>query len=355
MTRARAALTASVLVAVAAALPACTGGSERELPDECGGRRVTISGTAGDDVITATSADDVIATGDGDDVVDGLEGDDVICGGEGQDRLDGGPGDDELHGGLDSRESADDDFYRWNADTLVGGPGDDLLDGGVDDRHEPSETSDTIVFSGSPRGVEVDLVAGTATGDGTDRIEGQVRHVEGSPHDDRILGSADDDILYGNEGADELVGRDGSDLLYAGVADSNSRDRSPHVLIGGEGADTLVAESGDDQLRGGGGDDSLQGGAGVDVVRGGPGDDHLLDLLGFAPGQVVDGGPGSGDRASSFGLQLRGRFVRAAGVIHLAEGYLRARFGDTTVEVAFTGLEDVTAPDGRWRLIGDPG
>lgn len=351
MKRVRSALAAVILVMVAGS---CSNGSDTEPLDDCDGRQVSIEGTDGDDVIRGTGADDVIATGDGDDVVEGLEGDDVICGGEGQDRLEGGSGDDELYGGLDARESADDDFYRWNADTLVGGPGDDLLDGGVDDRHDPAETSDTIVFSGSPRGVEVDLVAGTATGEGTDTIEGQVRHVEGSPHDDRILGSTHGDLLYGNEGADELVGRGGSDLLYAGVADSSSRDRSPHVLIGGEGSDTLVAESGDDRLSGGSGNDSLQGGAGVDVVRGGPGNDHLLDLLGFAPGQVVDGGPGSGDRASSFGLQLGGRYVPAVGVIHLGEGYLRARFGGVSVEVEFTGLEDVDAPAGRWQVVGDP-
>lgn len=174
-----------------------------------------------------------------------------------------------------------------------------------------------------------------ATGDGDDTIQGQVRHVEGSPFDDRI------------------VGRAGSDLLYAGVADSRTRDRSSHVLIGGEGADNLVSESGDDRLHGGGGgNDILQGGSGVDVVRGGAGDDTIHDVLGFSPGQVVDGGAGSGDRCSAFALELGGRFVRAEGVIDLAVGYLRARAGARTVDVEFTGMEDVEAPPGRWRLIG---
>jgi|GEM_PF-5102751 len=83
----------------------------------CRGRRATIVGTAGRDVLKGTKGRDVIVGLRGNDVIRGLGGNDVICGGAGRDRLFGGKGRDTLFGGK-------------GADLLVGGPGRDRLHGG---------------------------------------------------------------------------------------------------------------------------------------------------------------------------------------------------------------------------------
>ena len=74
----------------------------------------TISGTAGDDVLTGTPLDDVLCGFGGADLIVAAEGNDLIIGGTENDEVDGGQGNDRLFGG-----SGD--------DTLKGGPGDDLL------------------------------------------------------------------------------------------------------------------------------------------------------------------------------------------------------------------------------------
>ncbi len=74
----------------------------------CQGRRATLVGTEGNDVLRGTARRDVIHGLGGNDKIRGLGGNDVLCGGEGRDQLRGGPG----------------------KDRLEGGPGVDLCDGG---------------------------------------------------------------------------------------------------------------------------------------------------------------------------------------------------------------------------------
>jgi Ca2+-binding RTX toxin-like protein len=78
----------------------------------CAGRKATIVGSAGSDVILGTARADVIVTGGGADSITGGGGQDTICSGAGDDTVDGGGGDDRLDGG------AGDDLCR-------GGPGTD--------------------------------------------------------------------------------------------------------------------------------------------------------------------------------------------------------------------------------------
>ena len=68
----------------------------------CCGRKATIIGTAGRDVIRGTNGRDVIHGLGGDDVIYGLDGNDIICGGSGNDKLYGENGGDRLHGGSGS-------------------------------------------------------------------------------------------------------------------------------------------------------------------------------------------------------------------------------------------------------------
>ncbi len=78
----------------------------------CGGRLVTLGGTAKNDVLQGTRGRDVIAGFGGNDTLKGLRGNDVLCGGSGRDKLLGGPGRDRLLGGP-------------GRDRLRGGPGKD--------------------------------------------------------------------------------------------------------------------------------------------------------------------------------------------------------------------------------------
>ncbi|SDS94104.1 hypothetical protein SAMN04488543_2690 [Friedmanniella luteola] len=88
-----------------------------DLVERCDGRRPTITGTEGGDVLHGTNRSDVIMGLGGADRIEGLNGDDVLCGGAGSDVLLGGNGDDTLLGGFGS-------------DLLDGGRGDDRLVGG---------------------------------------------------------------------------------------------------------------------------------------------------------------------------------------------------------------------------------
>ena len=171
----------------------------------------TVMGTADRDVLAGTAGNDVICGFGGNDVVKGLGGDDTLKGGEGY---------------------------------------------------------DVASFEGSPQGIVASVAAGTATGEGTDRLA-EVESLLGSPHDDtlegsdtynRLIGNDGDDTLRGLGGADSLYGWSGQDSLYGGA----SRDR----LKGGTRADHLFGEDGNDSLDsqdGVSGNDSLDGGAGTDA------------------------------------------------------------------------------------------
>ena len=101
----------------------------------CGGKAVTITGTAGPDLLYGTPGNDVIDGRGGDDIIYGLAGVDTICGGGGDDVIDGGAGRDVLIGefGWDLlRGDSGDDTIRGNegSDTIFGGGGNDLITGG---------------------------------------------------------------------------------------------------------------------------------------------------------------------------------------------------------------------------------
>lgn len=102
----------------------------------CAGRRPTIMGTAGDDLLRGTPGNDIIHGLDGNDVIRGFGGDDILCGGRGADRIYGGPGNDRLYGGpgRDRLQGGQgNDFLQGGKgrDSLFGGPGINRLNGGM--------------------------------------------------------------------------------------------------------------------------------------------------------------------------------------------------------------------------------
>ena len=125
----------------------------------------------------------------GADSIRGLRGADLICAGRGFDKVWGGSGDDRLVGAAE--------FWP--------GPGRDVVRGnGWSKLH----------YDNAKGPVNVDLRAGTATGQGRDALA-RIYEVVGSPYRDVIAG--DDlerpggagNVLQGNGGADLLDGRGG--------------------------------------------------------------------------------------------------------------------------------------------------
>lgn len=92
----------------------------------CGGKKATVVGTGGPDVLNGTAGSDVIAGLGGADVLRGLAGNDLICGGPGNDTATGGGGNDTVSGNGGA------DTLRGNSgnDRVLGGGGADKLSGG---------------------------------------------------------------------------------------------------------------------------------------------------------------------------------------------------------------------------------
>lgn len=305
----------------------------------------TIDGGAGTDQVDyrATSRRLVInlagraATGQGEDSLVNIEN---VFGGSGSDFMIGDSGPNELHGGrsgsdiirgLDGSDSligglSDVDRFGQpiylDGDNFSGGAGNDLLDGAFGD--------DTADFTSAVTGVTVDLVSGTATGEGADRLV-SIEDVNGSGYDDNLVGDeganalagrAGDDVLTGAGGDDTLVGGSGDDVydggegrdeidfatsraaitadLSGGTISGEGTDTvtgvedllgstKPDTFIGDDGENYLVGRTGHDTLDGGEGDDIILGLKGDDAIRGAGGNDMLYD---GDHNDTVEGGAG---------------------------------------------------------------
>jgi Ca2+-binding RTX toxin-like protein len=266
----------------------------------CHGLAATIVGTPRHDLLRGTPGRDVIVGLAGNDRISGRGGDDVICGGGGSDRIKGGAGDDRLYGGQD--QAVDEGRYWLTyGDRLNGGRGDDLLDLGIDHRHPRGRGDETVSFQRSHHGVHVDLIAGTASGEGHDTIRGLhasnrwSNRVVGTRHDDVIVGGPERDWVIPKRGDDLVRGGGGDDLLMD-FGDSGDRDR----LVGGRGDDDLYSHSGPDILDGGTGRDFLVNKGSGETLLGGPGHD-LVNQMVDAHQRRIDGGTGA-DKLVLIGL-----------------------------------------------------
>lgn len=300
-------MTARVL-AIALLLAAVQSPATGKRAPACLGKRATVVGTRMNDVLKGTSRADVIAAGRGDDVVRGLGGNDRLCGGDGADDLIGASGNDQLSGadGQDALFGGEgDDALKaeaGNQELLIGGPGNDAIDGG-------EGFGDVASYLFAPAPVQVNLGAGSATGDGADSLAG-IETVRGSEGDDALTGGPASDLLFGGGGNDTISAGDGLDQLNGGSGndglDGGPGDDSTSFIASqagvqvdlaagtaaGDGADSLTGiedatgSAFDDVLAGDEGPNSLGGYGGNDQVRGEAGDD-------FLSGSVVDGGPGT--------------------------------------------------------------
>ena len=262
--------------------------------------KCTKRGTNGDDVVRGTKKVDILCGRGGNDLLLGREGKDRLLGGDGDDTLDGGAGNDLLNGqgGVDSATfaaaaagvtvnlangsaigqgndktagvetvvgSAHNDILTGGAaaDTLVGGEGDDTLAGGEGgDSFDGGAGIDKANYFAASGSMDVDLGAGTATGQGSDALSG-VENVTGSPQDDSLAGDAGDNTLHGGAGADTVT--------FAGAASGVTVDLLSDSAAG-EGSDSLpaienvVGSSQPDAITGDGARNAIDGGAGSDTV-----------------------------------------------------------------------------------------
>jgi Ca2+-binding RTX toxin-like protein len=285
-----------------------------------------IAGTAMADVIRLSNAGDYARPGAGDDLVDGRGGIDLVDYGDAPAGIvadlaagtaqDGFGFTDTLIAIEAVAGSAHADILRGDngANWFIPGAGADLVDG--------RGGTDTVVYFYAPGGMNVDLAAGTASGDGagTDTLV-SIEAVIGSAFADILRGSAGPDQLYGWRGDDVLEGGAGNDLLDGGEGfDTADYSRASgrvvidlsltgpqdtlgagidtlvgiEAIIGTPGNDTLTGNAAANRLFGGAGNDFLNGVDGDDIIDGGAGDDTLYGGAGndtasylLASGRVV--------------------------------------------------------------------
>jgi Ca2+-binding RTX toxin-like protein len=392
-----------VVVAVAAlfglvALGAAAAPEGEETP-RCHGRRATIVGTEGNDVIHGTPGRDVIWGGGGDDQIFGSLGNDLICGGPGDDLIHGGRGNDELYGetgsdrlygdlGDDRASGGAGDYDEVSGglgiDTLNGGPGSydlvdgdygyDRMDGGPGEHDIASFATD--VAGGKGAGVWVDLAKHRARGDGHDRLY-RFQDIEGSAFRDTLIGDRSDNRIVGGPGDDTLVGGGGADELVGGQGSDACRGAKGHtVSCGPEAPPKASAYVQLDRVKGGGGGLVIVGGAGNDVftavtydeetetfgvgdtkgVAVGPGCDHVggdpkqvsCAVNGPARWLTADLGPGN-DRLRVEGSLAGAQNVRIAG--GLGDDVIRGGPEDDLLE-AGPGADKLYGGDGADGLIG---
>jgi hypothetical protein len=227
-----------------------------------------------DDLSLCSECRGTLIGGPGDDT---LEAGDLssshLRGGVGADTLTGGAGEDDIRGGR-GNDTVD---GRQREDFVFPGGGKDILKGG--------SGRDRLFFAEGAGAVVVDLVLGTATGQGKKTLVG-IENVFGTDGADELYGNLRGNYLSGLRGDDLLVGRRGEDRLVGG----RGNDR----LYSGPGADRLLGDHGRDLLIGGRGGDRLFGGPGKDQMFGWAGNDFFFARDGFR--DVVGGGDGT-DRA----------------------------------------------------------
>ncbi len=305
-----------------------------------GGHNNLVTGDSGESIVTAGGNDTILSRG-GDDIIDAGGGNDWIRGGSGNDTINGGDGRDTVNytdvsnggmnidlqagtaTGLDQTDtlsnvenvqaSDQDDTVvgsdannrlegRGGDDTINAGAGNDYVRGGSgDDAMDGGEGTDSLSYRDiAGGGVDLDMVAGTATGAGGSDTFTNFENVYGSNLDDSIAGDAGNNMLDGERGDDVINAGAGNDQVYGGLGDDTldggdgtdwvryndvsggvDVDLNTGTASGAAGNDTLsnfeniFGSRGDDTLQGDAGDNDIRGHDGDDTIRGGFGDDTL--------------------------------------------------------------------------------
>ncbi|SPF81790.1 calcium-binding protein [Pseudoprimorskyibacter insulae] len=174
---------------------------------------------------------------DGSNFADSITGDsgaNRLFGFGGRDTLEGGDGNDVLAGDDNKADTSTDED-----DSLSGGGGNDTMLGeGGDDTYDGGDGTDLVRFIYATSGLNVNLLLGTATGEGNDSLS-NVENIDGSNFDDLIVGDSNVNVLSGMGGADTLIGNAGNDVL------SGRGGGDVYEFIAGDGNDVVNDLGGD--------------------------------------------------------------------------------------------------------------
>ncbi|MCF7821714.1 MAG: VCBS domain-containing protein [Mariprofundaceae bacterium] len=259
----------------------------------------SMSGMAGDDLLTGGLRNDTLDGGSGNDTIDGSYDDDVLTGGLGNDTLIGGEGSDVYVYNLgDGSDTIID--TRAAGQTLRFGAGVSVNrieyandpDGGSNGTLKlrlNSWNGEVISIEGVSRKLVDSPIQQFEFADGTVQSIRQLLdahnyvEINGTPAFEALQGTSYNDAIYGDDRDDALLGGDGDDELDGGGGND--------TLDGGSGSDYLYGSGGNDILYGRTGDDELEGGMGNDTLAGGTGNDtynFYADTLGWGEGDGQD-------------------------------------------------------------------
>jgi uncharacterized delta-60 repeat protein len=290
---------------------------------------------------------------------------DTMVGNSGANRLEGQGGNDDMDGGMGS-------------DTLTGGDGNDTVAGGGDndwvsgnagnDVLAGGDAIDWVDYSAAGSAVQVDLGAGTATGDGNDTLSG-FEAVRGSSYGDNLKGGGANEQFVGGAGNDTIDGGGGdhNGVAYWDVSGTGgvSVNLAASTAADGQGGtDTLAniqdatGSKNDDTIVGSNADNNLNGGLGNDSIDGGLGNDWTgyYDAtagvnLNLGTG-VVTGGGGNDTLASIENASGSGYNDTITGTS--GDNALRGEAGNDTIDGG-AGNDYITGGSGNDSLAGNTG
>jgi Ca2+-binding RTX toxin-like protein len=258
----------------------------------------TLFGGTGVDIIDAGADDDRVYGGTGQDQIFGGNGNDELYGGEDSDLIEGGLGGDTIFGGTGGNDTlrGNDgfDFVAYSGvagnvtvslvsntatgadgtdnlagfegvlggygndsitgdgfanrlvggagqDTINAGDGNDTVEGGLgNDTLAGQGGIDTLSYRGATTGVNVNMVGGTASGEGTDTFTG-FENLTGSGHNDTLAGDNNANVITGGDGRDAINAAGGTDTIFGGVGnDTVDGGTGDDIIYGGSETGTIV-------------------------------------------------------------------------------------------------------------------
>lgn len=317
----------------------------------------TLSGGAGNDVLSAGAQADSLSGGNGDDVLNGYQGKDTLRGGQHHDLLGGGEGNDSLFGdeGRDRLDGGEGD------DWLVGGEGADTLSAGAG--------NDVYVFG---RGSGWDLIINDDSS-GTDSVQfgdavlpaDILLEREGNDLTLAIKGSADrlviqDHYLGGVYQIDQFKFTGGPVWTWAAISPQVPTTQNDS-LTGTANDDYIRGLAGNDRITALAGNDELNGGSGMDTLLGGQGNDrYLVDHISDSVSELLGEGSDTvqawvnwtlGDHVEV--LELAGT-AGIEGTGNALANRMSGNSGDNRL-VGRDGNDTLTAGDGKDTLDGGVG
>jgi Ca2+-binding RTX toxin-like protein len=241
---------------------------------------LTLTGTAGADVLNGGTSNDFLY---------GLAGNDKLTGNGGNDTLDGGAGADTLTGG-----TGDDTYIIDNTLDKVtenAGEGNDLLQvnittaGGtytLANNVENAALVNTVAFNLTGNAL-ANVLTGNAAANVLNGGAGSDTLIGGAGNDTYVVDATGDLVIEAlNDGTDlvkvNIATAGGSYTLADNVENASLQSTVAFNLTGNSVSNTLIGNDAANALTGGGGNDVLTGGQGVDTFNVDSGSDTVTDL-----------------------------------------------------------------------------